>query len=222
MNIKKLGTKTSCVMIINFALPSQTEGLAILRNFSGCVANTVKTSSYLAHGGSDINNRYLLPSRRSTHLLAKRRKKRNAPYSSHPDEDDGDDDSPMMVDQPPSRQAASNDNYNNSSATRTSIENDTIRIRIWKALYSANGSEISLQQLGNMVGERNMGDLNSHLTHVERQAKTIRNKSDEWKKRRGLVLFNCNNEDSSVKVIDKVKLKRRRGDRGITFIRLQT
>ena len=123
----------------------------------------------------------------------------------------------MTVDQTPSSQADSN-----KKNSTTSIEKDTIRIRIWKALYSANGSELSLQQLGNMVGERNIGDLTSHLTHVERQAKTFRNKSDEWKKRRGLVLLNCSNEDGTVKVIDKVKLKRRRGDRGMTFIRLQT
>ena len=205
-------------MIICFALPSHTEGFAILRKYPGCVT-TVRTRSSVTHTGNDIDNhsmKHLSPSRSSTPLLVKRRKKRNA-ASSDPDEDVDDDDAPMTVDQTPSSQADSN-----KKNSTTSIEKDTIRIRIWKALYSANGSELSLQQLGNMVGERNIGDLNSHLTHVERQAKTFRNKSDEWKKRRGLVLLNCSNEDGTVKVIDKVKLKRRRGDRGMTFIRLQT
>mmetsp|Transcript_29144 Transcript_29144/g.44065 ORF Transcript_29144/g.44065 Transcript_29144/m.44065 type:complete len:215 (+) Transcript_29144:79-723(+) len=97
-------------------------------------------------------------------------------------------------------------------------EKDTVRVRIWRSLATNNGQELTLQQLGAMVGERNLGDLRSHLTHVERQAKTFRNKSDEWKKRRGLVLHDS---DGKSNVIQKVKLKRWKGDRGIMFIRLQ-
>lgn len=97
-------------------------------------------------------------------------------------------------------------------------DKDTVRVRIWRSLATNNGQELTLQQLGVMVGERNLGDLRSHLTHVERQAKTFRNKSDEWKKRRGLVLHDS---DGKLNVIQKVKIKRWKGDRGIIFIRLQ-
>ena len=50
-------------------------------------------------------------------------------------------------------------------------EKDTIRVRIWKALVSSNGKEISLTQLCKQIGVRNKGDVRSHLIHVERQAK---------------------------------------------------
>eukprot|EP00547_Thalassionema_nitzschioides_P002749 CAMPEP_0194215346 /NCGR_PEP_ID=MMETSP0156-20130528/17105_1 /TAXON_ID=33649 /ORGANISM="Thalassionema nitzschioides, Strain L26-B" /LENGTH=153 /DNA_ID=CAMNT_0038943843 /DNA_START=148 /DNA_END=609 /DNA_ORIENTATION=- len=97
-------------------------------------------------------------------------------------------------------------------------EKDTVRVRIWRSLVARNGQELSLQQLGTLAGERNLGDLRSHLSHVERQAKTFGNKSDEWKKRRGLVV---KGNDGVTNVIQKVKLRRRKGDRGITLIRLQ-
>jgi len=61
---------------------------------------------------------------------------------------------------------------------------DTIRVRIWRAL--ASGEELSLRQLGSAVGERRQGELRSHLKHVEIQAQTLRNKSVEWRVRRGL------------------------------------
>jgi len=61
---------------------------------------------------------------------------------------------------------------------------DTVRVRIWQAL--ASGDEMSLRQLGVAVGERRQGELRSHLRHVEKQAQTMRNKSTEWRKRRGL------------------------------------
>eukprot|EP00980_Cylindrotheca_fusiformis_P019259 scaffold6572_cov106-Cylindrotheca_fusiformis.AAC.11 len=97
-------------------------------------------------------------------------------------------------------------------------ETDTKRIRIWKALVVANGKEMSLKQLGMMISERSMGDLRSHLTHVERQARTFGNKSDEWKKRRGLVKKNPDGTDVP---IQKLRLRRRRGERGTTLVKLE-
>eukprot|EP00554_Chaetoceros_debilis_P010464 CAMPEP_0194110352 /NCGR_PEP_ID=MMETSP0150-20130528/9635_1 /TAXON_ID=122233 /ORGANISM="Chaetoceros debilis, Strain MM31A-1" /LENGTH=189 /DNA_ID=CAMNT_0038799519 /DNA_START=253 /DNA_END=822 /DNA_ORIENTATION=+ len=98
-------------------------------------------------------------------------------------------------------------------------ERDTIRVRIWRALASANGEELSLKQLGSIVGQRNLSDLRSHLTHVERQAKTYRNKSFEWKERRGL--SSINSDGNSTNEIKKIKLRKRSGDRGMIFFRLQ-
>jgi hypothetical protein len=98
------------------------------------------------------------------------------------------------------------------------IAHDTIRVRIWRALVSANGEEISLQQLGSLVGERKFSDLRSHLTHVERQANTFANKSAEWKERRGLVKDAGN---GTAKGVSKVKIKSRNGNRNKIFIRLQ-
>lgn len=98
-------------------------------------------------------------------------------------------------------------------------ERDTIRVRIWRALSSTYGEELSLKQLGSIVGERNLSDLRSHLTHVERQAKTFGNKSFEWKERRGL--NSIISDGNSTKVIKKIKLRRRNGDRGMIFFRLQ-
>jgi hypothetical protein len=69
--------------------------------------------------------------------------------------------------------------------------------------------EMSLRQLGSAVGERNIGDLKSHLLHVEKQAKTIGNKSDEWKIRRGL----CPK-------VRKVKLTSRRSEKGSMYIKM--
>mmetsp|Transcript_18980 Transcript_18980/g.54688 ORF Transcript_18980/g.54688 Transcript_18980/m.54688 type:complete len:186 (-) Transcript_18980:91-648(-) len=74
---------------------------------------------------------------------------------------------------------------NNSHGGGDEGAEDTIRVKIWRAL--ASGDELSLSELGNAVGERRLGELRSHLVHVERQAKTLRNKSDEWRIRRGLM-----------------------------------
>lgn len=90
---------------------------------------------------------------------------------------------------------------------QSDLEVDTVRVRIWRALSMKK--EMSLRQLGSAVGERNMGDLKSHLLHVEKQAKTIGNKSDEWKIRRGL----CPK-------VRKVKLTSRRGDKGSMYIKM--
>ena len=88
-------------------------------------------------------------------------------------------------------------------------ELDTIRVRIWKALSSSNGKELSMRQLGSIVGERRIGDLKSHLVHVEKQAKTLNNKSKEWKHRRGL------NEKRK-----KAKIIKRREKGGMVHIKL--
>jgi len=88
-------------------------------------------------------------------------------------------------------------------------EKDTIRIRIWQALSSSAGKELSMKQLGMVVGERRISDLKFHLTHVEKQAKTFGNKSKEWKERRGI------NEN-----IKQVKLKIRPGGKGMIYIKL--
>lgn len=90
---------------------------------------------------------------------------------------------------------------------------DTIRVRIWRQL--ADGKELSLSQLSNAVGERRLGELRSHLTHVEKQAKTIRNKSHEWRIRRGLSPVVGTNDAPR-----KLKLKFRKGKKRETFVRI--
>lgn len=87
---------------------------------------------------------------------------------------------------------------------------DTVRVRIWRQL--ADGKELSLTQLSNAVGERRLGELRSHLTHVEKQAKTIRNKSDDWRTRRGL--------SPVAGAPRKMKLKFRKGKKNETFVRI--
>jgi hypothetical protein len=87
------------------------------------------------------------------------------------------------------------------------LEVDTVRVRIWRTLSMKK--EINLRQLGYAVGEKNIGDLKSHLFHVEKQAKTIGNKSDEWKIRRGIS-----------PEVRKAKLMRRKGEKGLTYIKM--
>lgn len=91
---------------------------------------------------------------------------------------------------------------------------ETIRVRIWRAL--ADGEELSLTQLSKIVGERRLGELRSHLTHVERQAKTLGNKSNEWRLRRGLVPIE---DDFSVQR-KRLRIKMRKGKKNELFIRL--
>ena len=74
-----------------------------------------------------------------------------------------------------------NNNNNNNNNSQPEEEKDTIRVRIWKALVSSNNEEISLTQLCKLINVRNKGDVRSHLIHVERQAKTIQKKSNEWR-----------------------------------------
>lgn len=92
-------------------------------------------------------------------------------------------------------------------------ELDTVRVRIWRLL--ADGKELSLTQLSNAVGERKLGNLRSHLTHVEKQAKTIRNKSDEWRMRRGL--SPVGSESGAPR---QMKLKFRKGKKNEMFVRI--
>ena len=92
-------------------------------------------------------------------------------------------------------------------------ELDTVRVRIWRQL--ADGKELSLTQLSNAVGERKLGNLRSHLTHVEKQAKTIRNKSDEWRMRRGL--SPVGSESGAPR---QMKLKFRKGKKNEMFVRI--
>ena len=101
-------------------------------------------------------------------------------------------------------------------------EEDTIRVKIWRAL--ASGEEMRLSELGNTVGERRMGELRSHLVHVERQAKTLRNKSDEWRIRRGIVRpGDIKSGDKSLlgpfAFKKKIRLKMRKGKGNDVFIR---
>jgi hypothetical protein len=86
---------------------------------------------------------------------------------------------------------------------------DTVRVRIWRAL--ASGEELSLKQLGLIVGERK--DLKSHLVHVEKQAKTLKNKSNEWRERRGLSITDSkkNNKLSLIKRRDRREIYVRLG-----------
>ena len=93
---------------------------------------------------------------------------------------------------------------------------DTVRVRIWRQL--ADGKELSLSQLSNAVGERRLGELRSHLTHVEKQAKTIRNKSDDWRTRRGLSpVAGINGKAGAPR---KMKLKFRKGKKNETFVKI--
>lgn len=87
------------------------------------------------------------------------------------------------------------------------IEMDTVRVRIWRAL--SKEKEMTLRELGIIVGESNIRDLKFHLLHVEKQAKTLGNKSDEWKIRR-----NISPE------IRKAKLAHRRGQKGLVYIKM--
>lgn len=106
-----------------------------------------------------------------------------------------------------------------SSSTNDTVieEDDTIRVRIWRALVAAAGDELSLRQLGSIVGERK--DLKSHLVHVEKQAKTIGNKSKEWRERRGLLLENL--DSSSRKLNKKLRIVKRR-DRKEIYVKLSS
>mmetsp|Transcript_29313 Transcript_29313/g.62234 ORF Transcript_29313/g.62234 Transcript_29313/m.62234 type:complete len:171 (+) Transcript_29313:128-640(+) len=104
-------------------------------------------------------------------------------------------------------------------AERVDPGKDTIRVRIWRAL--ASGDEITMTELSNRVGERNRGNLRSHLVHVERQAKTIGNKSSEWRERRGLPPLAKTGESGGPGGGPKrLRLKMRRGAKNEVFIRL--
>lgn len=98
---------------------------------------------------------------------------------------------------------------------------DTVRVRIWRAL--APGGEMSLPELTEAVNAGSGGgdrvrithsDLRYHLSHVERQAKTLGNKSGEWRERRGLSRQGGLGNG-------RLRLRKRRGGpRGETFVKL--
>lgn len=92
---------------------------------------------------------------------------------------------------------------------------ETIRVRIWRAL--AAGDELTLKELGKAVGHHR--DLRSHLRHVARQAETLKNKSDEWRERRGLPIIDATDS----RRMDKLRLRiRNNGNRSNEmFVRLE-
>ena len=61
---------------------------------------------------------------------------------------------------------------------------DTVRVRLWKALV--DGTERSLTELSVTLNETR-SDIRFHLTHVEKQAKTLSSKSSEWRLRRNVL-----------------------------------
>jgi len=98
---------------------------------------------------------------------------------------------------------------------------DTIRVRIWRAL--SPGEEMSLSQLSAAVQSLStnnpdqqdqpplsQSDLRHHLKHVERQARTISNKSIEWRKRRGLIPDSNDGDDVVRKRDNKLRIRYRR------------
>mmetsp|Transcript_26441 Transcript_26441/g.40958 ORF Transcript_26441/g.40958 Transcript_26441/m.40958 type:complete len:203 (+) Transcript_26441:30-638(+) len=98
---------------------------------------------------------------------------------------------------------------------------DTIRVRIWREL--ASGEEVSLKQLGTAVGERRMGELKSHLAHVERQSKTLVNKSVQWRQRRGLLSPGNSNFDETKEMrrTNKLRIITRKGRQNQVFVQLK-
>lgn len=98
---------------------------------------------------------------------------------------------------------------------------DTIRVRIWREL--ASGKEMTLKQLGVAVGERRIGELKSHLVHVEKQSKTLTNKSIQWRQRRGLCSPEIGNTDESKELrrTNKLRIRMRKGSQNQVFIRLK-
>ncbi len=90
---------------------------------------------------------------------------------------------------------------------------DTVRVRIWRALAASFGEELTLKQLGAEVGERRVGELRNHLKHVQKQSETLRNKNSEWKERRWLPTLDT-------KRTDKLRVTIRRGKKNEIYIKL--
>lgn len=103
------------------------------------------------------------------------------------------------------------DDYSTSNCTGSDTE-DTIRVRIWCAL--ASGEELTLQELGRKIGHHK--DIRSHLKHVAKQAETLKNKSSEWKERRGLPT-----DDQNPQKLHKLRLRLRQGKRNETLVQLR-
>ncbi len=91
---------------------------------------------------------------------------------------------------------------------------DTVRVRIWRALTASPGTELSLKELGVQVGERRTGELKDHLKHVTKQSETLRNKSHEWKERRGLPAT------MDTKRTDKLRIRIRKGKKNEIYVKL--
>lgn len=105
------------------------------------------------------------------------------------------------------------ENPNDAGHLGNSEDEETIRVRIWRAL--ADGEELTLQELGKAIGLHR--GLRSHLKHVAKQAETLRNKSSDWRMRRGLPA-----DATEIPKIDKVRLKMRNGKRrNETFVRIE-
>ena len=121
-----------------------------------------------------------------------------------------------------------NDNNNAQSDIPTSLEqkeDDTIRVRIWRAL--STGEEMSLSKLSAAISisskstttPLSQSDLRYHLKHVERQARTISNKSIEWRKRRGLIPTNDNIKKNHNKL--RVHFRRDKKKRNQLYVRIK-
>ena len=89
---------------------------------------------------------------------------------------------------------------------------DTVRVRIWRALSESPGKELTMKELGTKVGERRPSELWSHLKHVQKQSQTIQNKSSDWKERRGL--------SASKKDLVRWRVQIRRGRKSEIYIKL--
>lgn len=92
---------------------------------------------------------------------------------------------------------------------------DTVRVRIWRALAAQNGREVSVAQLATNLGERR-SDIRHHLKHVEKQCKTLQSKSTAWRLRRGLP---ADAENGSTKKL-RITTRRGGGKRNELFIKL--
>lgn len=109
--------------------------------------------------------------------------------------------------------------YQNEKFSEEKIsDDDTVRVRIWRTLVAAGNAGISLTELSKAVGGERKKDVLFHLKHVERQAKTIANKSLAWKTRRGLLLEE-DGDESKAKNISKATIQKQRKGKDI-YIRL--
>jgi len=101
------------------------------------------------------------------------------------------------------------DEVENEEEEKETEEDDTIRVQIWRVLAIAwtlkDGEWTSLKELAKAIGNNNSNnnsnnakDLRYHLKHVARQAETIQNKSNQWRKRRGLPVIEEDDEEEKV------------------------
>jgi hypothetical protein len=88
-------------------------------------------------------------------------------------------------------------------------ELDTVRVRIWRILME--NDEMSLKELSRAVNAK-PSDVKFHLGHIEKQAKTLANKSSEWRERRGI--------PTGTRTVKVKKRLASKGKRNEVFIRL--